>query len=313
MKNNIHGWINLYKPVGISSARLVAVVKKSFSGQKIGHAGTLDPEAEGVLPIAIGEATKLTQALIDAQKEYIFTIQFGSTSTTGDRAGEIEKHFDHYPSIEQVLKQLPYFLGSIEQVPPKYSAIKIDGQRAYKLARSGADFIIKPRIIHIYGIELLSYNQQDGRVQIRAVCSKGTYIRTLAEDISLSLQNCGYVIELRRTRVGRFLAANAVDVSHFIAGNWQKARSLLQDSMLQTEIVLDDIPVLDAKIEQARQIKCGQQVRFDQNQIEACARSTDAILTDSVLLWVRCEGKLVAIGHLHECLFKSQRAFNLVV
>lgn len=318
---NANGWLNVYKPKGISSARLVAIVKKSFPKIKIGHTGTLDPLAEGVLPLALGEATKLAGFLVDSRKEYIFTIQFGSNTTTGDEAGEVIDSVDHYPSKEQLLSVLDNFRGEVEQTPPKYSAIKVGGVRAYKLARTNSEFEIKPRRVQIYNLELLRFSAENGTARLKVECSKGTYVRALAEDISLSLQNLGYVIELRRTAVGIFTSEKSVSISDYLQGDWQEARPLLEKNLLGLEVVLDDIPVLDASKEQVQQIRFGQKVSFESmaNQLDARlaadmeANRQNSDEKSSVLVWVRHTGHIVAIGHLlQDWVFKSQRVFNLI-
>ncbi len=294
-------WLNIYKPRSISSAKLVSIVKKSFPKIKIGHAGTLDPEAEGVLPLALGEATKLVEFLMDAKKEYLFTIQFGARSDTGDSAGNIIETCEGFPSQENCKQELERFKGEIDQVPPAYSAIKINGKRAYDLARQGIDFDIKSRKVYIYDINLENFNQEQGQATIRILCSKGTYVRTLAEDISLSLQNLGYVIELKRLRVGIFDAKNALDISNFVRGNWADARPILLAGCEGLEKVLDDIPVVDVSKDEAYKIRCGQKgLMFDSR-----------VLDDNSLIWIRHEGKLLSIGCLQQGVFKSQRVFNL--
>lgn len=312
-----NGWINVYKPKGISSARLVAIVKKSFPKVKVGHTGTLDPLAEGVLPLALGEATKLAGFLINSTKEYIFTIQFGSNTTTGDEAGEVINRVDYYPSKDELLLVLDAFRGEQEQIPPKYSAIKIGGVRAYKLARTNSEFEIKPRKVHIYNLELLDFNANSGTAKLKVRCSKGTYVRSLAEDISLALQNLGYVIELRRTAAGIFTNENSVNISEYLEGDWQEARPLLEKNLLRLEVVLDDIPVLDATKEQVQLIKFGQKVTFDHEKNQFPFQLPDMSSNDNsknpLLVWIRYNRRIVAIGNLQlDWVFKSQRVFNLI-
>lgn len=297
----MNSWLNIYKPRSISSAKLVSIVKKSFPKVKIGHAGTLDPEAEGVLPLALGEATKLINFLMDAKKEYFFTIQFGARSDTGDSAGKIIETCEGFPKQKDCARVLEKFMGEIEQVPPAYSAIKINGKRAYDLARKGVEFEIKSRKVHIYSIKLESFNHEKGQATIRVLCSKGTYVRTLAEDISLSLQNLGYVIELRRSRVGIFHADDALDISSFVSGDWADARPVLLAGCEDLEKVLDDIPVVDVSNDEAYKIRCGQKGFAFEKQV----------LEDIPLMWIRHEGKLLSIGCLQQGVFKSKRVFNL--
>ena len=192
----MNGWLNIYKPKGFSSAKIVSMVKRLFKGNKVGHTGTLDLEAEGVLPIAIGEATKLVRILIDAKKQYAFTVKFGAQTDTADSAGRVIKTASYIPEATECEQVCERFIGKVEQLPPAYSALKVDGQRAYKLAREGKEVILAKRSIYVYDLKCTSYDATQGTASYLCTCSKGTYIRTLAEDISLSLQSLGFVIEL---------------------------------------------------------------------------------------------------------------------
>ncbi len=291
-------WLNIYKPRNISSAKAVALVKRVFKGSKVGHTGTLDVEAEGVLPIALGEATKLVSILIDAKKEYEFTIKFGAKTDTADSSGKVIEISEYIPSEAECRLVCSEFLGRVQQIPPAYSALKINGERAYKLARAGKEVELAKRTIEIYGLKCTSYSQEEATASYVCECSKGTYIRTLAEDISLSLQSLGFVIELRRTRVGMFYAETAVDISSYSQMTIEEAKILLQEKCLKIEAVLDDIPVLDASNSEAQKIRFGQACQFDTDQ-------------NFELAWVRNSGCIVAIGSLHSNNFKSSRVFNL--
>ncbi|MBY0533726.1 MAG: tRNA pseudouridine(55) synthase TruB [Rickettsiaceae bacterium] len=291
-------WLNIYKPRNISSAKAVALVKRIFKGSKIGHTGTLDVEAEGVLPIAIGEATKLVSILIDAKKQYEFTIKFGAKTDTADSSGKVIETSEYIPNRDECRLVCSEFIGPIEQVPPAYSALKINGERAYKLARAGKEVELAKRTIEIYGLKCTSYSQEEAMASYVCECSKGTYIRTLAEDISLSLQSLGFVVELRRTRVGMFDAKTAIDISSCSQMVLEEAKLLLQEKCLKIEAVLDDIPVLDASNSQTQKIRFGQACQFDTDQ-------------NFELVWVRNNGNIVAIGSLNSNNFKSSRVFNL--
>jgi tRNA pseudouridine55 synthase len=294
----MNGWINIYKPRGISSARAVSMVKRAFKGDKVGHTGTLDLEAEGVLPMAIGEATKLVSILIDAKKQYAFTVKFGAKTDTADSAGKIIETTKYIPSKEECYQACSKFLGLIEQMPPAYSALKVDGQRAYKLARDGKDVQLAKRNVTIYNLQCTSYNKEQGIADYLCECSKGTYIRTLAEDISLSLQSLGFVVELRRLKVGMFDADNAINISHYAELNLAEITKLLQDQCLRIEGVLDDIPVLEASDSCTKLIRFGQTCQFNDDQ-------------NYDLVWIRNNGHIVAVGSLLERSFKSSRVFNL--
>ncbi len=291
------GWLNLYKPRGISSAKAVAIVKKYFRNSRIGHTGTLDLEAEGVLPIAIGQATKLVNILIDSLKEYVFAIQFGAQTDTGDLAGKIIKKTDIIPTEKECLDVCHKFIGKIEQIPPVYSALKINGVRAYKLARQNKEFEVKPRFITIHDLKLLSYDNHNRLATYVVSCSKGTYVRTLAEDISLSLHSLGFVVELRRTKVGIFTEENSINIFNVNCKTFNEAHALIKSKCLKVEDVLDDIPVLEVDELVAQKIRYGQQCDFDKvgnhNQI-----------------WLKHDNKILAIGSLSDKSFKSSRVFN---
>jgi len=295
----VNGWLNLYKPKGISSAKAVGLVKSYFKNCKIGHTGTLDLEAEGVLPIAIGQATKLVSILMDSKKQYVFTIQFGAQTTTADAAGEIIKKTDFIPSELDCYQICAQFIGKINQTPPAYSALKVNGVRAYKLARENKAFELKQRSITIYDLKLLKYDVQNKTATYVVGCSKGTYVRTLAEDISLSLHSLGFVIELRRTRVGVFNEENSINILDLSYETFDEARVLVESKCLKVEEVLDDIPVLEVDELVAQKIRYGQQCDFDK------ADNCDQI-------WLKYDGKILAIGSLSNNNFKSSRVFNYI-
>ncbi len=297
----MNSWINIYKPKGISSAKAVAIVKKALKGSKVGHCGTLDVEAEGILPLAIGEATKLTQYLMDAKKTYVFTIQFGAQTDTADSAGKVIKTTNHLPLKEDCLNICPKFIGTISQTPPAFSALKVGGVRAYKLARNGETPILNSRQIEIYDLKLLDFTGQSGSTTATyiAECSKGTYVRTLAEDIALSLQSLGFVVELRRTKVGRFVEQDSINITELDGLDQETIQHILAAKSLKIETVLDDIPVIDITAEQAKQIKYGQKCFFDN-------------INDISCVWMRYNGSLLAIGDIHNYCFKSSRVFNII-
>lgn len=296
---SFNGWLNLYKPEGISSAKALFPIKKCFKNSKIGHTGTLDVEAEGVLPVAIGEATKLTNILMDAKKQYYFTIKFGAKTDTGDKSGNIVDKSEYFPTKEECKEICKKFIGKVEQIPPAYSAIKVNGKRAYDLARAGKDFTLKKRTIEIYDLKLVNYSAEKQQASYICECSKGTYIRTLAEDIALSLKSLGFVIKLCRLRVGKFDMESSIDISIMQDYSFVELGSVLQKKCLEIEFVLDGIPVLNAKNDQVNKIKNGQKCYFyDQPDLE--------------FLWVKDQNnRIVAIGSLLACKFKSSRVFNL--
>ncbi|WP_375289612.1 tRNA pseudouridine(55) synthase TruB [Qipengyuania sp.] len=266
-----HGWLILDKPPGLGSTKAVGAVKRNlreagYGKVKVGHGGTLDPLAEGVLPIAVGEATKLAGRLLDASKIYEFTIRFGVETDTLDAEGAVVRTSDRYPPMEAVAAVLELFRGPIEQVPPAYSALKVDGKRAYDRARAGEDVELKTRSVTIHSLDLVSgfqgqeypsqlavgfaqpdpYNPAAPLVSAETVTllagvSKGTYIRSLARDIAHALGTCGHVTYLRRVKAGPFLAEQAISLDKL---NEIGKGAPLQDHLLPLEAGLDDIPAL---------------------------------------------------------------------
>ena len=199
--NEINGWLFVDKPAGYSSNQILTIIKKELHPTKIGHGGTLDPLAEGVLPICFGEATKTVDYVLNANKSYIFTIKFGIKTASDDMEGEIIETNDFVPSRDAIEAIIPKFIGEITQIPSKFSAIKINGQRSYDLARAGIDFEMKSRQIKVFQLNLLDYNMQEGVAKFYCKVSKGTYIRTLALDIARGLNAIGVVCYLRRDSI----------------------------------------------------------------------------------------------------------------
>ncbi|HET9397716.1 MAG TPA: tRNA pseudouridine(55) synthase TruB [Sphingomicrobium sp.] len=254
----LHGWIIIDKPVGLTSTQAVGAVKRALreSGEpknKVGHGGTLDPLASGVLPIALGEATKLAGRMLDATKTYDFTIGFGEETDTLDLEGIVMATSDVRPTRADVEAILQRFTGPIEQVPPAYSALKIEGERAYDLARAGKAVELKPRQVTIHALRLVSAIGNEATLS--ATVSKGTYIRSLARDIARELGTVGHVTMLRRTRAGPFSLAQAISLD-FLA-DAAKARQLTR-TVLPLDAGLDDIPALPVTPEQAKLLRHGQ-------------------------------------------------------
>ena len=211
LKFNVDGLLLTDKPIGVSSSQLVSKIKFLFSAKKAGHTGTLDPMATGLLPICLGEATKFSSYLLNADKTYEALIKLGYKSSTGDTEGEIIKqNIDTLPSLDAIKKLLHKFIGTIEQLPPMYSALKYQGKPLYSYAREGIDIPRLRRKVTIHTIELINY--QGNKLRIKIKCSKGTYVRTLAEDIGAQLNVGGYLIGLRRTNIGNFSIENALDI-----------------------------------------------------------------------------------------------------
>jgi tRNA pseudouridine55 synthase len=211
-KRDVNGWIVLDKGVGMTSTHAVALVKRGLSARKAGHAGTLDPLASGILPIALGEATKTVPFIMDGRKSYVFTVAWGAETNTDDAEGEVVARTDRLPSPAEIEALLPRFTGSIQQVPPRFSAIKIQGERAYDLARDGEVVELQPRVVEIDRLALVRH--EGNRSVIEADCGKGTYVRAIARDLGRALGCLGHIAALRRTRVGPFSDADAVSVDH---------------------------------------------------------------------------------------------------
>lgn len=256
----LNGWIILDKPLGLTSAQSVAAVKRilraaGLKAPRIGHGGTLDPLATGVLPIALGEATKLAGRMLDAAKAYDFTVEFGSQTSTLDAEGDVVATSDVRPTAEQVAAMLPRFTGAQNQVPPAYSALKVDGQRAYALARAGHEVSLATRRITVHSLALAASSPTSATLSTRV--SKGSYIRSLARDIALALGTVGHVTMLRRTQSGPFTLAQAISLD--------KLAELVQGAELEQAILplmtgLDDIPALAITPEEAAALKQGRKL-----------------------------------------------------
>jgi tRNA pseudouridine55 synthase len=256
----LHGWIILDKPVGLGSTQAVGAVKRILrdAGEpktKVGHGGTLDPLASGVLAIALGEATKLCGRMLDATKAYEFTITFGAETDTLDAEGEVVATSGVRPTAEQVEAVLPTFTGEIEQVPPSYSALKIGGKPAYSRARAGEAVEMKPRTVTVHSLRVSAEGLE--QVTIEAMVSKGTYIRSLARDIARALNSVGHVTMLRRTRAGPFALETAISLDFLEEA--AKARQLTR-AVLPLQAALDDIPALPVTSRQADMLRKGQQL-----------------------------------------------------
>ncbi|MBA3512632.1 tRNA pseudouridine(55) synthase TruB [Sphingomonas sp.] len=256
----LHGWINLDKPVGLGSTQAVAAVKRILreAGEpktKVGHGGTLDPLASGVLPIALGEATKLAGRMLDATKQYEFTIRFGEETDTLDAEGRVVETSPHRPAREEVEAVLARFTGPIEQVPPAYSALKIGGQAAYQRSRAGEQVEMVARAVTVHELRLLASSADEARLS--ATVSKGTYVRSLARDIARALETVGHVTMLRRTRAGPFDLEQAISLDFLEEA--AKARQL-DGAVLPLTAALDDIPALPVTPEEAQLLHHGQRL-----------------------------------------------------
>ena len=256
----IHGWLVLDKPLDLTSTKAVGIVRRIFNAQKAGHAGTLDPLASGILPIALGEATKTVNYVMEGGKEYEFTVKWGAETSTDDLEGEVTSTSLKRPTLEEVEEVLPLFTGKILQTPPAYSAIKINGKRAYDLARSGEEVEIASREVRIDDLIVKSHIE-DEEMTLVATCGKGTYIRALARDIGRELGCLGHVTRLRRIKSGPFTENMSIslekleELSHSAA-----ARDILLAQLCPIETALDDIPALAINADDASRVRLGQAV-----------------------------------------------------
>lgn len=252
---DINGWIILDKPQNMSSNQVLRKIQYMLKAKKAGHIGTLDPFATGVLPLAFGEATKLIPYLEGTEKTYEFTLKFGIGTNTDDTEGEICETSEIIPSKDEILSIIPSFTGKIMQIPPKFSAIHINGERAYKLARDGNDFDIPPRQITIKELKLLNYNQEQHEAYFSVTCSKGTYVRTLGKDIAKRLNTCGHLSSLRRTKNGFFDLSCTILLENLKNMVYEDERLL---SLLPVKTSLRDIAVIAVSEEEATKLRHGQ-------------------------------------------------------
>ncbi len=300
----VNGWVCLDKPFELGSTDAVSRVRRLFNAQKAGHAGTLDPLASGILPIALGEATKTVPYLMEAQKVYRFTINWGVSTDSVDREGDIIARSDVRPSPEAVRAALPAFVGEIDQTPPRFSAIKVDGQRAYDLAREGAEFELASRRVTIHEAEVTATPDTD-HVELTIRTGKGVYVRSLARDLAVMLGAEGHVSALRREAVGPFSTQNAVTLD-ILADLVHRDAAL--EGLLPVATALDDIPELAVTDQDAFSLRQGRPIVLLPRQVETLkGRLTDGSRTVSVF-----QGQtLVALGQLRAGRLEPDRIFNL--
>jgi tRNA pseudouridine55 synthase len=299
----INGWICLDKPLGLGSTPAVSKIRHAFNAQKAGHAGTLDPLATGILPIALGEATKTVSFMTEAEKDYRFTILFGTSTETLDAEGAVTGRSDARTTREAVEAALPAFVGDIIQTPPAYSAILIDGQRAYDLARAGLNPEMKSRPAFVRSATVTDFTGET--VTIEVTVGKGFYIRSLMRDLCAVLGVEGHVSVLRRTRVGPFTEARAIGLENLLELS-HKAGAL--EGLLPVETALDDIPALALTTEDAFRLSQGRAVVLLPRQVEAL----ETLLTGgSRTVLARQDETLVAICEMRAGQLNPVRVFNL--
>lgn len=299
--NPIHGWLVLDKPVGMTSTQAVAIIKRLYDAQKAGHAGTLDPLATGILPIALGEATKTCSFAVEGEKAYRFTVRWGAETNTDDAEGEVVKTSDQRPSPADIEAILSRFTGEISQVPPTFSAIKINGERAYDLARDGESPSLEPRSVFIEELRIVEHPDESTTV-FEAICGKGTYVRALARDMGRALGCYGHVTELRRTQVGPFDEEVAVPLDELQeASRLDAAMDFLKVKLLPVEAVLEDLQRINLSAADASRVRRGQCVLI---------RGRDAPILSGPA-YAMSKGQLIALGELAKGEFRPTRVFNL--
>ena len=264
IKSTVHGWLILDKPLGLTSTQAIGKARRFLAGKKVGHGGTLDPLATGILPLAFGEATKLIPYVMDGDKVYEFTIRWGEQRSTDDAEGEVTKTSNKRPSEADILKALPDFVGNIQQTPPAFSAIKLDGERAYDIARAGGKPEMASREVVIHALDYLSSPDKE-HSKFRVSCGKGMYVRSLARDLALKLGTVGFVSALRRTAVGAFTLDKAVALHKL--EEMHKAK-LANDALLPLDAILGDMPKLVLNASEAQRLRAGQAIVIRPNQTD---------------------------------------------
>jgi tRNA pseudouridine55 synthase len=295
----VHGWLVLDKPPGMTSTQAVGAVRRLYDARKAGHAGTLDPLATGVLPIALGEATKTVPYAVDGTKHYRFTIRWGAATDTDDAEGQVVAMSDARPSREAIEALLPRFTGDIQQTPPAYSAIKVDGARAYDLAREGETVELQPRAVHIERLALLEAPAPDTAV-LEARCGKGTYVRALARDMGRALGCLGHLVGLRRTLVAPFEEAQAVRLQTLEAAATEGGEEALLRLLLPIETALQDLAELSVGQNDAARLLRGQTVLIRGRDAPAGGGPT----------YATCKGHLIAVGRIEKGELHPIRVFN---
>lgn len=292
----ISGWVILDKPVGIGSTQCVSKIKWLYQAAKAGHAGTLDPLASGMLPLALGEATRTVPYIMDGQKTYRFAVTWGAETNTDDLAGEVINTSEKRPSKDDILALLPNYTGEIEQVPPQFSAVKIDGERAYKRARDGEEMEIKSRVVKIETLELVA--STDDTATFEVFCGKGTYVRSLARDMGRDLKCFGHITELRRTSVAPFLEEDLISLEDLVAmeGDIEK----LDGQLFTTGTALDEILEVPVTKEQVHRLRLGNAIVLRGR--DAIAQADEAFASNG--------NELIAIGEVDKGQFKPKRVFQ---
>jgi tRNA pseudouridine55 synthase len=287
------GWLTIDKPLGITSTKVGSIIKKKLLVKSLGHVGTLDPLASGVLPMAFGEATKIIAYFNSSTKEYIFDAKFGVSTSTDDSEGQVIGCTDNIPSILDIKAVLNKFIGNIDQKPPVFSAIKINGKKAYEYARDNQELSMKPRKVEIFNLELVEQLNFD-TFKFKVFCGSGTYVRALARDIALMLNSLAHVVFLRRTRVGNLLIDDAIPLEKIInLEHTSEIKALLSP----LGAVLKDIKTVTVSDGEAKKIRCGQFLK--------------TIFPDTIAIQIINNDNLVGIGSVKDGFLKPERILNL--
>jgi len=295
----VNGWLVLNKPVGLTSVAALNKVKRLFNARKAGHAGTLDPLATGVLPIAFGEATKTVPYAVDSEKGYRFTVCWGAETTTDDSEGDTVEESDARPTREQIEAALDDFRGAIEQTPPRFSAVKVEGARAYDLAREGEAFEMRSRTVDVHRLDIIDIPDRDTCV-FEADCGRGTYVRAIARDLGRALGCLGYICALERTRVGAFRVEEAVKLDEIEAAA-EGEPGALHDLLAPVHTALTALPEIRLSQQDAARVRRGQAVLL---------RGRDAPILNAKA-FATTKGTLVALGEVAHGEFTPERVFNL--
>ena len=299
-KRDVHGWLVLDKPVGTTSTVAVAILKRLTRARKVGHAGTLDPLASGLLPIAFGEATKTVSYVMDGRKVYRFKVRWGIETDTDDTEGKTIAESPARPSVREIEAMLPAFTGIIEQTPPKFSAIKIEGERAYDLARAGEEVTLAARPVEIHSLSIVETADADHTV-FEAECGKGTYVRAIARDLGRALGTRGHVCELRRTRVGSFDEKSAISLEE-VERLGAASPDALKEALLPVAASLALIPQVTLGPDDAQRIRMGQPVFL---------RGRDAPILEGTVTVSARGGALIALADVEQGALKPKRIFHL--
>lgn len=302
----VHGWAVLDKPAGMTSTRAVALVRRALNAQKAGHAGTLDPLATGALAVALGEATKTIPFIMDSDKTYRFTALWGQARATDDAEGAVTGESPVRPSAAAIVEALPRFVGEVTQVPPAYSAIKVDGERAYDLAREGEVVDLKPRTVTIRRVELVG--AEADRADFEMVCGKGTYVRAFVRDLAKALGTLGYVGALRRTRLGPFGPADLIPLATLPEMGYEPA---LRNGLRPVATALDGIPALAVTAADAARLKRGQTVMFRKELWSAWQEAGAEGRAAGLAALVGPGGALIALAEPVQGALQPVRVFHL--